>query len=289
MTGTEYISYLKIADHLDINKGDGIIIASDIIRLAMIAKRNREDFYSDSLIKSFQEKVTREGTILIPSYNHNLRSGDRFDIKRTRPITGAMALAALNNKDFVRTRHPLHSFLVWGKNAPFYSGLKNKSSFGEDSPFAFFKDQKLKMICVSVPVSEALTYVHYFEEMRKVKYRKYRTLKINYTDRDGKTRQTEFLIYAKKKGRTLNLKWLEEQFKKKGIIDQKQINGLTISVLPLAAAAGVISEEVFDNDARHIAYFDTRRYLKDIIKPYLYKLNLFRTTTDKIRYANYLL
>lgn len=281
----QYVKYKELIKCFDIHAGDELIIASDITRLALMAQKHELEFDINAFIQSIKEHLTEKGTILIPSYNYHLKSGDTFDVKNTKPITGVLALAVMNNHGFKRTQHPLHSFMVWGKNAGKYLSLKNKSSFGEDSPFALFAQHKTKMLCISTRVADSLTYVHYYEEKAQVSYRSSKHLIINYVDEEGKSSKIELSIYAKKPGWISEFTYLEDQIRKAGIIGEYTYNGISFQLLTLDHSAEVIEKEVFKNKARKIRKFSPALFLKTYLKAYLYKLKNFKTTTDKIRNA----
>ncbi len=285
MTG-KYIPYQQIADHLDIGESDTLVVAADVTRLALSASRNEGEFDVNLLIDSLLKKLGEQGTLLIQAFNHDIHSGDSFDIRKTKPRTGALALAALERNDFVRTHHPLHSFLVWGKDAAFYEDLSNSSSFAFDSPFAFLKGKAARMLFISSSVKRALSYTHYVEEAEKVKYRKYRSLMIRYTDKDGVFSMREYSIYAKKRGWTLDFAPLEEKFRNAGMLNEKIINGQLFQVLPLDDAFYLIREDIRNNKARSIAYFSQERFFKELLKDYIYRLRIFRTTSDKIKHGS---
>ncbi len=281
----QYIRYKELIKCFDIHAGDELIIASDITRLALAARKHELGFDINAFINSIKEHLTEKGTLLIPSYNYHLKSGDVFDIKNTRPITGVLALAVMNNHGFERTQHPLHSFMVWGKNKDKYLSLKNKSSFGIDSPFSLFAPHKTKMLCISTRVADSLTYVHYYEEKAKVSYRFRKKILINYVDKESKSSQREYSIYAKKPGWISDFTYLQKKIREAGIIEEYVYNGISFQLLTLDHAAEIIEKEVFNNKARKIRRFSPALFLKTSLKPYLYKLKLFKTTTDKIRNA----
>lgn len=281
-----YIPYQEIINHLEVEQGDELVIASDITRLALISRKHQGSFDIREFIKSFQEKVGKEGTLLVPAYNHHLRPGESWDIKNTKPVTGVMAISVMNNMGFVRTKNPLHSFMVWGKHAGFYSGLENKSSFGADSPFAHFAPHQSKMLCISTSVAEALTYVHFYEELAKVKYRKYKTFPIKYTDENGMSQLRDFYLFTKKKGWVSDFKHLEDEFSDSGLIRDDVSNGLKFQLLSLKAVVPVIRKEILEERARHISFFKPGLYARETLKTYLYKLKLFTTPTDRIRHAD---
>ena len=113
----EYISYQQIPIVMGIKRGDTVLLTSDITDLYLQCQEHGEQFDPNILLDKFQEAVGEEGTLLIPTYNWGFCKGKTFNYLRTPSKTGAIGNAALRRKDFVRTKHPIYSFAVWGKDA----------------------------------------------------------------------------------------------------------------------------------------------------------------------------
>jgi len=199
-------------------------------------------------------------------------------------MTGSLGIAAMGDNEFVRTWHPLHSFLVKGKDASLLASKRNISSFGLDSPFAWLHEHNALMIFAGTAVAEAMTFTHYVEETEQVWYRKYKKLTVNYSDADGSTTKQHFRIYAKKAGWTMQMQGLEKLFP-----DQKlrryTINGIDFFCVRCRDVYDVVSQDIRENNARSIAVFSLKLYFRDILKSCLRRFNLFTTTYGKIRSA----
>lgn len=258
------------------------MIASDITRLAMAAIRKEGAFDADKLIDSFLQAIGPEGTLVIPSFNFNLKNGDTFNMVKSIPVTGALAETALKREDFLRTSHPLHSFLVSGKYARELAAMENLSSFGPDSPFAFFHRKDMLMLMLGTSVTEAFTFVHHVEELEKVRYRRYAFLRIKYLYPDGDQDWKQVCLYAKRPGWTMNLASLEKLFRQKGILQETTFNGVPCALIRLGEAFPVIHEDIVHNHARNISRFSWGLFAREKLKKVLSSLHLYRTVTDKI-------
>jgi len=274
----EYIPYRQIADNLDIESGTIIWLAADLTLLAYKAMRQEGSFDAAAFIGSFQEKVGKNGTIVIPSFNFNLRNKEHFSRRSTTPITGALATEAMQKGDFVRTAHPLHSFLVWGKEAPALGQLQNISSFGPGSPFEFLHNYQAKMLILGTKVSNAFTFVHYVEELQQVKYRKYKKINIFLEDENH---WQEYLLFSKKLGWTMDMTGLEVILAENHISTEKIFNRIPCTLIDLTAALPAIREDILRNQARNIARFSTKLYLREVAKSILAPVGI-RTQSDKI-------
>lgn len=279
-----YIPYREIAKQLNIREGDQVLLTSDILRLAIVSRKNEKEFDANVFINSFIEVLGPEGTLLIPAYNYDLENGDTFSIKGTEPMTGSLALAAMRRDDFIRTANPLHSFLVWGKDAASLAEMTNESSFGPDSPFAYLHERNALMIFAGTTVGNAMTFTHYVEETLGVKYRRYRSLKIRYEDRDDNTNWRKYRLYAKKPGYDMVLDKIEKILSKTKM-SKMSTAGISFYSLHCKDAFELIRMDITENHASSIATFKPNLYYRDIIKSVLRRLNLFRTTHGKIRSA----
>jgi aminoglycoside 3-N-acetyltransferase len=173
--------------------------------------------------------------------------------------------------------------MVWGKYSGKLAGLQNISSFGSDSPFDFLLKNKARALLIGTTVAEAFTFTHFVEEQRQVKYRRYKTYRIDYAGEDGTAQKQEFVLYAKKSGWTMCLDRLENLLDEKGMIRREIYNGVGFSTIELSDAYEIISEDIRDNKARNIACFNMSLYLKDNIKRVLGKFFGYRTVSERLR------
>ncbi len=282
MAPADYIPYRQIAQATGIREGEMVMVASGLTMIALSAKRREGGFSVDALLDSFLAQLGEGGTLIIPAYNHKLRQRDSFDIRRSKPLTGTMAEVALARNDFIRTRHPMHSCLVWGKHAGALAEMQNKSSFGPDSPFAFMLRHDAHMLILGTTVSEAFTFTHFVEEQEKVPYRKYKKYLISYTGISGETTTEEFTLFHKKQGWTMSMDSLEKALV--NITLQKgRINGVSYSMVSLKKAYDIILDDIRNNNAASIARFDTSLFIKENLKK-IFNLFSYRTTSDKINH-----
>ena len=77
MSYQEYIPYCEIPASLDIQKGDVVLLTSDLLKLVVKARKTEKEFSLDTFIDAFKDSLGPEGTLLIPSYNFDLESGDK--------------------------------------------------------------------------------------------------------------------------------------------------------------------------------------------------------------------
>ena len=194
----EYISYQMIPSVMGIEKGDVILLTSDITDLFLQCQEHGEQFDPNVLLDKFQEAVGEEGTLLIPTYNWGFCQGKTFDYKKTPSKTGAIGNAALRRKDFVRTKHPIYSFAVWGKDTEELVAMENVESFGPDSPFAYLEKVNAKNVFIgSASLRNSFTFIHYIEQKTGASYRFSKTFRSHYVDQDGQGSEKGYAMYVR--------------------------------------------------------------------------------------------
>ena len=193
----EYISYQKLPSILKIEKGDVILLTSDITDLFLQCQENGEILDVNILLDNFQEAIGEEGTLLIPTYNWGFCQGKAFDYKKTPSKTGAIGNAALRRKDFTRTKHPIYSFAVWGKDAVKLAEMDNIESFGPDSPFAYLEQVDAKNVFIGASLRNSFTDIHYIEQKLKAPYRFSKVFRSHYIDQDKVDTVRDYSMYVR--------------------------------------------------------------------------------------------
>ena len=196
-------SYLDIVDYLEIEKGDLIYLSSGLLKIMWLCNKKSEQFDANHLLDKLQQKVGGEGTILIPTYNFDFSNKGYYDIKNSKSTVGYLGNIALERSDFKRTKHPIHSFAVWGKDQKRICQLDNSNSFGDDSPFAYLLEHCGKEIGLGVSYMEGFTFIHYVEVKAGVPFRFNKTFSGIYVDEFGKA--TERIYDYPARDRTIDI------------------------------------------------------------------------------------
>lgn len=250
----DYISYKNIINQFDINAGDTLLVGSDIRKLSLVAMRHKEQFDANMLIDSMIEKVGASGTLLLPTFNWDFCSGVAFDYKKTPSKTGSLSTIALARDDFMRTRHPIYSFAVHGKNQNMLVEMKNRSSFGADSPFAYLHEQKAKMLLIDLSIQNSFTFAHYVEEMCKADYRYMKDFTADYIDIDGNKSQETYSMFVRDIERKVvtALDPISDIMEEAGVLVRKNINGIDFLLIDLSSAYDIIGQDIIKNEGRNL-------------------------------------
>ncbi len=186
----KYISYHHIIGQIEsIHEGDILYVISDVLELAKVCRDNGEKFDAQQFLQSLIQKVGKEGTILLPVFNWDFCRGITFDYRCTPGKTGALGNVALKNKEFIRTKHPIYSFAVWGKGQKELCSITSTDSFGSGTVFDYLYRKKAKAFVIGLHALEALTMVHYVEQMIGVPYRYFKEFEGMYRDDSGEYMQ----------------------------------------------------------------------------------------------------
>lgn len=265
MQEEEIRSFLDIPNELSLSPQDALFIASDVKQLALDARAEGQRFDANAFIEKFQE-VLSGGTLIIPAYTDNLRAGDTFDHVKGKPTTGALSNKVMRRKDFIRSKDPLHSVFVWGKDAKPIASLDGNSSLGEGSIFEWMYQNRSKMLCIDVHFQNSLTYVHYVEECRKVKYRKpYKwTIKRIFKDQED---SKSFIFYSRQPWILTDLELLQKKAIQSGVAQTIKLGNSTMLYFDIVDMHGLIESMLDAGEKLHRV--SLKHFAKGIVKKIL--------------------
>lgn len=253
--------YEKIASQFKLKKGDRIWISSELIKMVFIMKKKQVKFDGNELINAFQKAVGEEGTIIIPTFSFDFSNKKYYDIRNTRGITGALGNIALQRDDFKRTKHPMHSFAVWGNDQDFLISMENRNSFGINSPFGYCIGSRVKQIILGTDYIHAITFIHYAEVTCNVPYRFTKSFTGEYVTECGKVEVRTYDYAARK----LEIE-PEEKFNRMGAILEAEgaakkidIDSLECYLVDLAKSYPLICKDIIENKCANIYDFNIPR------------------------------
>ena len=262
------IDYINIAKELPLNENDVLLIAGDVTRLALHEVSVGKKFVANTFIQSVKDRLP-SGTLLFHAFNDNLVSGDTFNYTKSKPNTGALAVAAWKDPGFVRTRDPFHSFMVWGAAAAELKQLDDPSTFGKHSVFAWMHHHKAKMLIIDLPLVRSFTFVHYCEEQINVGYRKHVAHKINYIDEHGNAAVKKRLFFTRKSGYSNYLDDLEKKLIENGITQTCSFNDVPFMLVDLPQAYNFILNNIYPLNDLVLYQFSYKDWVKDTLRKIL--------------------
>lgn len=252
---SEYICCAELAGHLkQIGRGDIVYVVSDVLELAKQAREHGERFDRDVFLNSLQEKVGKEGTLLIPTFNWDFCKGIAFDYYSTPCRTGALGTAALKRDDFVRTKHPIYSFAVWGKDQKELFEQDEANSFGEKSIFDYMYRKDAKALVVGLDAMDGLTFMHHVEQMVGVPFRFEKTFAADYTDWNRETARKEYTMYVRDLSMDAkeNTKHFSQILEDLNISRTRMLNGIPFRTVLLRQVYELEAMDIRLNDSRNL-------------------------------------
>ncbi|MBR5408132.1 MAG: DUF4910 domain-containing protein [Lachnospiraceae bacterium] len=253
-----YIRLKDLAGHLHIKKGDNVYVTSDVKQLLYDCVQNGDDTDLNILIQGIIDIIGSDATLVFPTFNWSFCKGEAYDHVKTPCKTGSLGKFALKRSDFSRTKHPIYSFAVWGKDKEALCALDNKSSFGPDSPFEFMVSHGYRNLFIDKDMQHSFVFVHYAEESSGlVPYRYLKDFTADYTDEKGNTRRATYSMNVRNLGMDVQntITPLEDEFIEKGIEDRFYINGLEYKIIELKEAHPIIVNDVKTNRSRRVCSY----------------------------------
>ena len=241
-----YVSYKDIFSKIDLKRGDVVQVGSDILRLICVCRENHESFDPNLFIDSLLERIGPHGTVLFPTFSFGFCQGETFDYHQTPSHAGGLSRIALERKDFRRTKHPIHSFAVWGRDQTHVCSLDNKSSFGPDSPFGYLYDRHAKLLAIGVDYKLTFPFVHYVEESVGVPYRFLKTFTGRYVDENRGERIASYRFYVrdpKQCAITVTDPRTDQILRERGHYTHLTINGIYFGLVNLRGTADILLED----------------------------------------------
>ena len=250
-------------DSLGINSGDILYIGSDIAGIVVSAGKELEfdgrtdrDAFLNLLIDELQNHVGRGGTLLFPVYSWKFCRGEIFDYKKTQGEVGAFNNYVLNNReDFTRTKHPLYSLMVWGKDAKMLSAIDCQEAWGEGSVFAYLHKNNAIELDLNVDALRSMTFKHYVEQSVKVPYRYPKYFLGQYKDENGVTETRAYSMYVRDLSVELKSTQTTEFFNRSGVGRSVTFHGLPINAIELGKAYDVIKDALLHKNGENIYSF----------------------------------
>ena len=164
--------YLEnIFDKINIIPGDKILVHSNILNILIEFKKKNKKFNANLIIDSLIKKVGPNGTVIFAAYNWEFCRGKAFDYNKSQSMAGSLGSFALKRKDFRRTKNPIYSFAVTGKDKDYLCNLNHHNCFDMDSPFGYLIKNQAKMLFIGMDYKDGFTLCHIAEQAVGVNYR----------------------------------------------------------------------------------------------------------------------
>lgn len=255
---------LKSLQSNGVVRGDILYIPSDITQLIFYAKKNlgitsneKRNKLLNELLDTFKTAVGEEGNLLFPIFTWDFNHGLPFDLRKTLGKVGSLPNWIFQNRtDFIRTQHPMYSFLVWGKDAEMLANMNNVDCWGQYSPFGYMHRCDAKIILFNVSAARSLTFTHYVEESIQVPYRYFKNFRGSYIDANGIEYKRNYIMYV----RDLNISMKEFEpdsfYEGKGVMNVFEWNNQILKIMRCQDAYNVVADDLLNNFGNNIYKFE---------------------------------
>lgn len=186
--------FKKVLTEIGLAKDDYIFIHASLKTMG----NYKDDKYLDllSMIKNtIFDLIGSNGLIAVPTFNFDFAKGNDFDVDNSPSIgMGVFSEFIRKSHDSKRTKHPMHSISILGKNSDYIANLEGDTEFSEGSAF----DHLLKKNCKILFLGDSFTnlFFHIAEERAKVPYRFWKTFKGNLI-KDSINKKIEIQYHAR--------------------------------------------------------------------------------------------
>lgn len=256
-----YVPYQQILDQINtLEKGDIVYLISDVLDLAKVCRLNGERFEAEKFLKTIMNKIGKEGTLLIPVFNWDFCQGIAFDYCNTKGKTGALGNCVLKNAEFKRTKHPIYSFMIWGKKQKELVSVEQEDCFGSGSIFDFLYKNNAKAFVIGLNALEGLTMMHYVEQKIGVPYRYFKSFEGKYIDEVGieDTKKVTMYVRDLEINPEEDTQQLSEIIEKLNISTTKMVNGIPFRTVRLKQACQIIQIDIELNNSHNLYRFEER-------------------------------
>ena len=247
---------------LGIQKGDILYIASDVSLLLHeeVKKKNivnKKDYikYLDKIIDNLKILIGETGTLLFPVFTWDFCRDKCFDYLESRGDCGVLSNRALERADFIRTKHPIYSFCVYGKHAAYLKNMNNVDSWGTDSPFAWLHRNNAKQLLINVSVQRGLTFMHYVEQQNQVDYRYMKKFTSLYKDENREVRERTYSMYVRDLATNPINDMPEDFLDENGAARMLNFDKIKFKLIDLNKAYEVISNDIQKNKAKNVMHY----------------------------------
>lgn len=187
-------------------EGDTIVLHSDVRKLLLYynrfsqpkGKKKVRVLSVEDIFDSFLKAVGVKGTLIIPLFNFDFSSnGKVFDIRSTPSQMGVLTEHARTRGDYLRTKNPVYSFAIFGKNKKYFESIDLHSAIGKDSVFSRLIELDGKIAVLGLSDKNSMTFYHHIEEMHNVAYRIRKNFTAPYIDSSGKETKETISLYVR--------------------------------------------------------------------------------------------
>lgn len=191
-----------------------------------------KQFFKNPL--SFLEEVLDylgpNGTLLIPTFNFTSWTNNHYyDALETVSEMGIVTETARKKKGGLRTKHPIYSFMAFGKLQHEFIDCNDPEAFGDNSVFALFHQLNGHIMSVALNFNSSFSLQHYVEIKAGITYRRIKEFSGIYVDTDRIPRLKTYSMFVRaEKNFVTNVSPGLELLQRNGVIRDLYFDGVKI-------------------------------------------------------------
>ena len=179
----------------------------------------REEIKNKNILEKLKKETNCEN-IFLPTFsynNYNTGLSSIFEKKQVPLKMGYLSRLAVEKKAGVRTKNPVHSYICIGKKKQNLNRIRNDISFGKESIFEYFCQNKFLWCSYAADINPSFTIFYHAEQLAGVPYRKW--IKFRRKFRFGnKFKIINYKYYSRKNNEKIDLKKASNYLIKNGIL-----------------------------------------------------------------------
>jgi len=176
---------------LKIPPSSTVMIHSSLLKFGII-ENGVEGFFQCII-----ESLAGEPTIVMPAFSFSYFDNRYWDVKKTKSEMGALSEYFRKLNGALRTIHPFHSIVAYGKYVKEFKGCNSLSSFGKNSPFEKLVELNAYNLSLGTEFIGGGTFFHHTEEVCRVPYRHYKEFPGSVYNEEGKMVNKIYKMYVR--------------------------------------------------------------------------------------------
>lgn len=180
--------------NLKISNGDNVVIHSDITKFGVFS-----DQLPKIIIKQILNLIGKNGNLAMPLYNIGMKNKFKYNSTSyySKKNNSVLSIYFFKKYKPKRSCSVIHSHIIKGPLEKKFTNRISYNSFGKNSDFEFFKNNKFKLLLLGCEPDQGCTYIHNIEERVKVPYR-YK-IRLNFEITNKIKNKIQVYYYARKK------------------------------------------------------------------------------------------
>ena len=223
---------------------------------------------TELILDYFLKVIGKSGNLIIPVFYKDCIPKKKFNIINSPGQSGVFGNILLSKYFFLRTSHPLYSFLCFGNKFKEYKKINDLHATGKKSLWKNFIEDEYDLITLGHHYSRSITHVHYTENLLNVDYRFNKKFSITYTNKKNISSRKIFSFFARKKevcdfsGIT---KECDKVFYKKNITSFCRYKNIVSFKMNIKEASNLFYDDLKKNSERLVSYVRSNKPNKNVL------------------------